>query len=697
MLSLPQGATLRSTPLPPPPSGPPTSTPAVLSPVSGTIPYAKINGGTTELNGKIVSAVFEDENHELLFFYIQEADDSGYRPAGIKVYPPETMPCIDAGDVVNIQGSVDADAECHIDATSVTIVGQDSIPATVGMPNRSTAAGEFGLQPALYRSTTEVGTGLPTVGSRVRVWGEVTSRDGNAIYIDDGSNLTGDTYGGLRIIYYPGTTPEQGDYAIVTGVLGAEMNDDCAVPVVRVPPPGQRPEGCIIGVAGDWGDDSNDGSTWRCAKKTIQAAVNQAYEGCEIWVAAAPVQNGYEESVTVDEDMGLYGGFAGWEHSRDQRDPQAHETVIRADEDDNLVVGVEFEEGLTSAAVVDGFTIRDFTTSGVDCPSSSPTISNNRLTGNTTTGIHCTGEGQTPHIQNNTIDHNAPAYSESRGGALRSDDASPVITGNTFEANGNCAFGGAIYLEGGSATIDGNTFRNNTVQFFSWGGAIGAYQCTGTVLVHANVFEGNGGDGCERGGAIHMLSCEELTVTDNLFIGNHATGSEPGGGGAIHLTDTPASIVGNTFVQNWTGWGSYPPTEPRPAGGAVHIRSAPATFANNIFYGNISALGDSVACSGAVTVTISHCDAYPGTGGSNYYADSYSVLVWDLPEYANLFISPTFCGGQAHPYWLALDSDLRGQGDPAALPAGDTDLDGRVRPGDDGADIGAYEDNPECE
>ncbi|MDE7073474.1 MAG: right-handed parallel beta-helix repeat-containing protein, partial [Odoribacter sp.] len=63
------------------------------------------------------------------------------------------------------------------------------------------------------------------------------------------------------------------------------------------------------------GNDANNGSSWSKAKKTIQAAINAAMPGKQIWVSTGS----YSESVTPKDGIPIYGGFSGSETSTDER------------------------------------------------------------------------------------------------------------------------------------------------------------------------------------------------------------------------------------------------------------------------------------------------------------------------------------------------------------------------------------------
>ncbi|HVZ93098.1 MAG TPA: hypothetical protein VG797_01165, partial [Phycisphaerales bacterium] len=78
------------------------------------------------------------------------------------------------------------------------------------------------------------------------------------------------------------------------------------------------------------------GVSWPDAMDDLQAALEVAQAGDEIWVAAglytpAPAGGPREASFTLVSATGLYGGFTGVETARDQRDPASHPTILSGD------------------------------------------------------------------------------------------------------------------------------------------------------------------------------------------------------------------------------------------------------------------------------------------------------------------------------------------------------------------------------
>ena len=125
---------------------------------------------------------------------------------------------------------------------------------------------------------------------------------------------------------------------------------------------------------------ANDGSSWADAFTDLQPALDIAQAGDEIWVAAGT----YWPSLQTDaadprsatfslvDGVGLYGGFAGEESSLEDRDWQAHLTILSGDIDHNdlaspvtnvdQIVGenayqVVTARGLTADTIIDGFII----------------------------------------------------------------------------------------------------------------------------------------------------------------------------------------------------------------------------------------------------------------------------------------------------------------------------------------------------
>lgn len=120
---------------------------------------------------------------------------------------------------------------------------------------------------------------------------------------------------------------------------------------------------------------NNSGASWFNAYRNLKTALDAADSGDEVWVArgtyipAAPNDpNARSRSFRVDSGVRLYGGFAGTEATRAQRNYAANPTVLSGDiaGNDTPGGGNRAENSLnvlwvlagTTLATVDGFTIR---------------------------------------------------------------------------------------------------------------------------------------------------------------------------------------------------------------------------------------------------------------------------------------------------------------------------------------------------
>ena len=80
---------------------------------------------------------------------------------------------------------------------------------------------------------------------------------------------------------------------------------------------------------------ANDGSSWANAYLLLQSALAAASNGDELWVAAGVHTPGPVGSRTatfqLKTGVRIYGGFAGSESNRAQRDPSSRETILSGD------------------------------------------------------------------------------------------------------------------------------------------------------------------------------------------------------------------------------------------------------------------------------------------------------------------------------------------------------------------------------
>ncbi|MCU0532015.1 MAG: right-handed parallel beta-helix repeat-containing protein, partial [Syntrophales bacterium] len=166
------------------------------------------------------------------------------------------------------------------------------------------------------------------------------------------------------------------------------------------------------------GSDAASGLTWTNAKKTVAAAITASAAGDEIWVA----QGTYNERIQLKNEVALYGGFAGSETLREQRDWSLRPTILDGGKG-GIVVRCEIPFA-TPATRIDGFVIRNgqgVLGGGIACTRTRPTIANNRIIQNISAGPGggiCCYNGADAVIINNHIADNKASGDDADGGGI---------------------------------------------------------------------------------------------------------------------------------------------------------------------------------------------------------------------------------------------------------------------------------------
>ena len=99
------------------------------------------------------------------------------------------------------------------------------------------------------------------------------------------------------------------------------------------------------------GNNSNDGSSWATAKKTITGGISAASAGDEVRVA----EGTYNEMISVKDGVSLSGG---WNVALNARDINQYNTIIDGTGIDNYLI-VKYDNPPTNPVLIDGFIIQN--------------------------------------------------------------------------------------------------------------------------------------------------------------------------------------------------------------------------------------------------------------------------------------------------------------------------------------------------
>jgi len=222
---------------------------------------------------------------------------------------------------------------------------------------------------------------------------------------------------------------------------------------------------------------NNDGSSWTNAFTDLQSALDLDCPNItEIWVATGTyIPSAYPRNCNpldctspryytfhLRDGISLYGGFAGFESSINQRDLEANLTILSgdvgtpSDRTDNTyhVLTAVFPD-TSSTSRIDGFTISDGYADGVNFP-----IDGTVIISDEGAGIYF--HNGTITISNNTITGN---FASAVGGAGKFIQSHSTLYNNIISGNEAPATGGLDFI-GGVSDIFNCTFAGNLSDSF---------------------------------------------------------------------------------------------------------------------------------------------------------------------------------------------------------------------------------------
>jgi uncharacterized repeat protein (TIGR01451 family) len=342
------------------------------------------------------------------------------------------------------------------------------------------------------------------------------------------------------------------------------------------------------------------GMSWTDAFTDLQDALGVVGPGAEIWVAEGVYRPtaGTDRTATFQllDDVELYGGFAGTETGRGERDWETNVTVLSGDLEGNDITNangvvtdtsnisgtnsyhVVTGSGVTLTAALDGFTITGGNASGSDPHdrgggmnnyAGSPTLVNVIFSGNSSAqggGAMLNDLGSSPMLTNVLFTRNRAGHNA--GGINNGNGSSPTLTDVTFLSNYASHNGGGMRSIYDCDPILTNVdFISNTAA--NHGGGMSSSHNSNPTMVGVT-FSGN--HASADGGGLIISHDSSPILIDVIFSDNHASDN----GGGMYSEDSDPSLSDVVFVGNSAAAG----------GGMANRFGSNPTLTDAIFYGN---------------------------------------------------------------------------------------------------------------
>jgi hypothetical protein len=384
----------------------------------------------------------------------------------------------------------------------------------------------------------------------------------------------------------------------------------------------------IIYVDIDANDGNDTGLSWRNAFTDLQSALQLARKVCsgktQIWAAEGnypPTTDPYDSGANfaLVDGVAMYGGFAGTETYRSQRNWITNETVLTGDVDDKgykNVFCVVTASGVGETTIIDGFVIRMGSVAGVKIDSASPTIEHNKITQNYD-GIRCENQSSVDIASCDILSNDEYG--------IHCIDSNSNITGCLIQGNDN----DGIYCGDCNLMVSDCNIDNN-------GGD--GIDHDGSAIIANNIIHKN-----ENCGILCAATKTDIIEVKNNWIYGNGTGTGGDKDGVyvynLYGLDEPAMIRNNTVAKN-TNYGI----------GLAYNYPEDVSISNCIIWGN----GDDLY----------NCSA------------TYSCISNDDDGEGNIYDDPCFVDEDANNFHLSYDSNCIDAGDNTAVPADTTDLDG---------------------
>jgi hypothetical protein len=287
-----------------------------------------------------------------------------------------------------------------------------------------------------------------------------------------------------------------------------------------------------------------DGSSWAAASGSLQDVLQSAHPGDEVWVASgryAPGAPGAERTATflLPEGVTLRGGFAGFETSLAERDPDNAPSILDGDlaGDDGPGFSGRADNcyHVLTAHMLESALLENFTVRGgqADGPALGPHVeSGDQGSGMTVFHAH-------PHVVGCLFVDN---WAQNHGTV--NDHGGGTYADCTFAGNHAELLGAGLYFHGDvEAHATHCTFLGNHTP--GQGGGAYSRSSLGSSFEDCTFI----GNGAERGAGLYLAEGNATDVLQGTFVGNIADI----GGGGLYIDVGTGLVADCTFTDNAAG------------------------------------------------------------------------------------------------------------------------------------------------